>query len=110
VAPPLGDQRRIRPDAEDMVAGGVEDPLDADLELARGRYLRLHRAPFVRSTTCAKRSSRSNHAVIPWKAHGASVQRRARPTFSVRTRPASSRTRTCLRSPVSEMSNGSASS
>jgi hypothetical protein len=34
VAPPLGDQLRIGPDREDVLARGVEDPLDPDLELA----------------------------------------------------------------------------
>src|SRR5437588_5355672 len=32
VAPPFGDQRRIRPDGEDMCARRVEDALDAYLE------------------------------------------------------------------------------
>ena len=36
VAPPFGDQLRIRPDGEDVRARRVEDPLDPDLELARG--------------------------------------------------------------------------
>src|SRR5207302_5684554 len=36
VAPPFGDELRIRPDGEDVRARGVEEPLDADLELARG--------------------------------------------------------------------------
>src|SRR5438128_11593335 len=35
VAPPFGDQLRIRPDGEDVRTRCVEDPLDADLELAR---------------------------------------------------------------------------
>ena len=46
VAPPFGDQRRIRPDGEDVGARRVEDPLDADLELVRRGYGgRVHRAP-----------------------------------------------------------------
>src|SRR5581483_11219472 len=110
VAPPLWDQLRIRPYAKDVLAGRVEDPLDPNLVLVRRRHLRLHRSPFVRSTTCAKRSSRCSHVVIPSKAYGASVQTRARPTFSVTTRPASSRTRTCFFIPVSEMPNGAARS
>src|SRR5437763_6590935 len=36
VAPPLGDQLWVRPDGEDVGARRVEDPLDPDLELARG--------------------------------------------------------------------------
>src|SRR4029077_21251688 len=36
VAPPFGDQLRIRPDGEDVRARRVEDPLDPDLELVRG--------------------------------------------------------------------------
>src|SRR5207249_3614450 len=36
VAPPFGDQLRIRPDREDVRARRVEDPLDPDLELVRG--------------------------------------------------------------------------
>ena len=35
VAPPFGDQLRIRPDGVDVCARCVEDPLDADLELVR---------------------------------------------------------------------------
>ena len=69
VAPPFGDQLRIRPDGEDVRARRVEDPLDADLELVRGGDGgRVHRAPFVRSTTCAKRSSRCSHVLMPSKA------------------------------------------
>src|SRR4029453_8613782 len=52
LAPPFGDQLGIRPDGEDVRARGVEDPLDADLELVRGGDGGVHRAPFVRSTTC----------------------------------------------------------
>ncbi len=47
-----------------MRARCVEDPLDADLELVRGGDGGAHRAPFVRWTTCAKRSSRCSHVVI----------------------------------------------
>src|SRR4051812_16638068 len=36
VAPPFRDQLRVGPDGEDVRAGCVEDPLDADLELVRG--------------------------------------------------------------------------
>src|ERR1700686_2562866 len=35
VAPPFRDQLRVGPDGEDVRARGVEDPLDADLELVR---------------------------------------------------------------------------
>src|SRR5262249_16353614 len=35
VAPPFGDQLRIRPDREDVRARRVEDPLDPDLECVR---------------------------------------------------------------------------
>src|SRR5437762_13101715 len=38
VAPPFGDQLRIRPDGEDVRARCVEDPLNADLELAGGGH------------------------------------------------------------------------
>src|SRR4051794_17282087 len=68
VAPPFGDQLRIRPDGIDVWTWCVEDPLDADLELVRGGHGGAHRAPFVRSTTCAKRSSRCNHVLMPSKA------------------------------------------
>ena len=68
VAPPLGDQLRIRPDGVDVSARCVEEPLDADLELVRGGDGGAHRAPFVRSTTCAKRSSRCSHVLMPSKA------------------------------------------
>src|SRR5204863_9380383 len=68
VAPPFGDQLRIRPDGVHVRARCVEDPLDADLELARGGDGGGHRAPFVRSTTCAKRSSRCSHVLMPSKA------------------------------------------
>src|SRR5436190_10318910 len=110
VAPPFGDQLRIRPDGVDVRTRCVEDPLDADLELVRGGDSGAHRAPFVRSTTCAKRSSRCSHVLIPWKAKGASVHLRARPTFSVVTSCASSSKRMCFFIPVSDMPNGSASS
>src|SRR5581483_1270402 len=44
VTPPLGDQFRIRPDGVDVLARRVEDPLDADLELARsGDHGLVHR-------------------------------------------------------------------
>src|SRR5437588_10490336 len=36
VAPPFGNQLRIRPDGVDVCARCVEDPLNADLALARG--------------------------------------------------------------------------
>src|ERR671934_1972102 len=112
VAPPFGDQLRIRPDGEDMRARRVEDPLDPDLELVRGGDGGgvVHRAPFVRSTTCAKRSSRRSHVPMPSKAEGTSVHLRTRPTFSVATRFASSSSRMCFFIPVSDMPNGSASS
>src|SRR5918995_2414754 len=90
VAPPFGDQLRIRPDRIDVCAGCVEDPLDADLELVWGGDGGAHRAPFVRSTTCAKRSSRCSHVLMPSKAYGASMHLRTRPTFSVVTSCASS--------------------
>src|SRR5205814_7237869 len=51
VAPPFGDQLRIRPDGVDVCTRCVEDPLDADLELVRGGDGGAHRAPFVRLTT-----------------------------------------------------------
>src|SRR5205085_12022059 len=41
LAPPFGDERRIGPDGEDVRARRVEDPLDADLELARSGDRRL---------------------------------------------------------------------
>ena len=67
-----------------MRARCVEDTLDADLELVRGGDGgRAHGAPFVRSTTCAKRSSRCSHVLMPSKAYGPSMHRRTRPTFSV---------------------------
>src|SRR5437763_7973515 len=68
VAPPFGDQLGIRPDGIDVRARCFEDPLDADLELVRGGDGCAHRAPFVRSTTCAKRSSRCSHVLMPSKA------------------------------------------
>src|SRR5205085_4602982 len=68
VAPPFRDQLRIRPDGVDVRARRVEGPLDADLELVRGGDSGAHRAPFVRSTTCAKRSSRCSHVLMPSKA------------------------------------------
>src|SRR5919109_2968561 len=44
VAPPFGDQLRIRPDGENVRAGRVEDPLDPDLELVRsGDHGLVHR-------------------------------------------------------------------
>src|ERR671937_152818 len=110
VAPPLGDQLRIRPDGVDVRARCVEDPLDADLELVRGGDSGVHRAPFVRSTTCAKRSSRCSHVLMPSKAKGTRVHLRARPTFSVATRFASSSSRMCFFIPVSDIPKGSASS
>src|SRR4051794_4141695 len=111
VAPPLGDQLRIRPDGEDVRARGVEDPLDADLELARGADSGVvHRSPFVRSTTRAKRSSRCSHVLMPSKAYGTRLHLRTRPTFSVVTSSASSSRRMCFFIPVSDMPNGSASS
>src|SRR5438270_2884078 len=41
VAPPFRDQLRVGPDGEDVRARCVEDPLDADLALARGGDGRL---------------------------------------------------------------------
>src|SRR5207237_84820 len=110
VAPPFGDQLRIRPDGVDVFARCVEDPLDANLELVRGGDGGAHRAPFVRSTTCAKRSSRPSHELMPSKAGGASMHLRTRPTFSVVTSSASSSSRMCFFIPVSDMPKGSASS
>src|SRR5947209_19338764 len=69
-----------------------------------------HRAPFVRSTTAAKRSSRCSHVLMPSKAYGASMQLRTRPTFSVVTSSASSSSLMCFFIPVSDMPKGSASS
>src|SRR3954465_4866949 len=71
---------------------------------------RAHRSPFVRSTTLANRSSRCSHVLMPSKAYGASMHRRARPTFSEVTSSASSSSRTCFFMPVSDMPKGSASS
>src|SRR5439155_13510087 len=69
VAPPFGDQLRIRPDGEDVLARCVEDALDADLELVRaGDGGGVHRAPsvrFVRSTTWARRPRRRRHVLLP---------------------------------------------
>src|SRR5215211_1385775 len=111
VAPPFGDQLRIRPHGEDVRPRRVEDPLDADLELVRGGDRgRAHRAPFVRSTTCANRSSLCSHVLMPSKAYGMSVHLRTRPIFSVATRFASSSSRTCFFIPVRDMPKGSASS
>src|SRR6185437_1463822 len=62
-----------------------------------------HRSPFVRSTTCAKRSSRCSHVLMPSKAYGTSMHRRTRPTFFVVTSCASSSSRTCFCMPVSDM-------
>jgi hypothetical protein len=48
VAPPLRDQLRVGPDGEDVRARCIEDPLDADLELARlgdGGLVHLSRPP-----------------------------------------------------------------
>src|SRR3954447_17227199 len=42
VAPPLGDQLRIGPDGVDVLARRVEDPFDADLELARSGDRGVH--------------------------------------------------------------------
>src|SRR6185437_1316734 len=64
---------------------------------------RAHRSPFVRSTTCAKRSSRCSHVLMPSKAYGTSMHRRTRPTFFVVTSCASSSSRTCFCMPVSDM-------
>src|SRR5207244_11575358 len=69
-----------------------------------------HRGPFLRSTTCAKRSSRCSHVLMPSKAEGASMHLRTRPTFSVVTSCASSSNRMCFFIPVSDMPKGSASS
>src|SRR4051812_28393299 len=111
VAPPFGDQLRIRPHREDVRARRVEDSLDADLELVgRSDTGLVHRFPFVRSTTWAKRSSRWSHVLIPSKAYGTSMHRRTRPTFSVVTSSASSSSRTCFFMPDSDIPNGSASS
>src|SRR5439155_19498797 len=111
VAPPFGDQLRVGPDGVDVCARCVEDPLDADLELVRGGDGGgVHRSPFVRWTTCAKRSSRCSHVLMPSKAYGASMHLRTRPTFSVVTSCASSSSRMCFFIPVSDMPNGSASS
>src|SRR5262249_33805332 len=41
-----------------------------------------HRAPFVGSTTCGKRSGRCSHALMPSRAEGTRVHLRTRPTFS----------------------------
>src|SRR5262249_40091639 len=65
-----------------------------------------HRSPFVCSTTCAKRSSRCSHVLMPSKAYGASVHLRARPTFTVVTRFACSSSRTCFFMPVRDMPKG----
>src|SRR5919198_4867551 len=51
VAPPFGDQLRIRPDGEDVRARRVEDPLDPDLELVRGSDGGgVHHSPFGQLT------------------------------------------------------------
>src|SRR5262249_26254072 len=82
-APPSGEQLRTRPDGEGVRSRGIEDPPDPDLELVRGGDGRgVHRSPFVRSTTCAKRSSRCSHVLMPSNAYGTSMHLRTRPTFS----------------------------
>src|SRR5262249_12025816 len=101
VPPPFGEQLRVRPDRVDVGAGRLEDALDADLELVRGGDGGgAHRSPFVRSTTCAKRSSRCSHVLMPSNAYGTSMHIRTRPTFSVVTSCASSSSRTCFFIPV----------
>src|SRR5207302_9170972 len=111
VAPPFGDQLRVGPDGEDVCARCVEGPLDADLELVRGGDGGgVPLSPFVRSTTCAKRSSRCSQALMPSNAYGTIVHLRTRPTFSVVTSSASSSSRMCFFIPVSDMPKGPASS
>src|SRR5207247_5203860 len=98
------EQLRVGPDGEDVRTRGVEDPLDADLELVRGGNGGVvHRSPFVRSTTWAKRSSRCSHVLMPSKAQGTNVHLRAGPIFSVVTSSASSSSRMCFFIPVSDM-------
>ena len=124
--PPFGDERWIGVGRVHAVAGGVEHALAVDLAIARrGDCLLLtgHRGSFVvavwfaraarRSGRGARRASGGTSAPTrrPRPARrGARLQRRARPTFSVVTSPASSSTPTCFFRPVSEMPNGSASS
>ena len=62
-----------------------------------------HRAPFVRSTTWAKRSSRCSHVLMPSKAQGTNVHLRAQPILSVVTSSAPSSRRMCFFIPVSDM-------
>src|SRR5205814_5766621 len=69
--------------------------------LLLGGELPCHQTPFVRSTTWANRSSRCSQLLMPSNAYGASMQRRARPIFSVVTSSASSSRRMCFFIPVS---------
>ena len=77
VAPPFGNQLGIGPDAKDVRARCVEDPLDADLELARGVTV----VSFIVSSSPARGASRS-WPRRPWSA--SSTQRR--PATSSRRR------------------------
>src|SRR4051812_4203054 len=71
VTPPLRDQLRVGPNRKDMRARCVEDALNADLELVGfGHGGGIHQSPFVRSTTCAKRSSLCSQVLMPSKAYG----------------------------------------
>src|SRR5919201_3626002 len=76
---------RLHSLGEDVGARCVEESLDADLELPRGGDGGgVHRAPFVRSTTWAKRSRRCRHVLMPSKAGEERRQaRRELPTMLV---------------------------
>src|SRR6478736_5009535 len=76
LAPPLGDQLRVRPDREDVRPRRVEDPLDADLELVRrgdGGLVHVSSPP-----------ARSAFRSVPRPPWSASSSARTRPATSFR--------------------------
>ena len=127
-APPLRDERRVGHRAPHAFARRVEDALDADLAVGRGRdrsrvsvawravimivsfraleerleavEARLQHLPVVARSRPPRRPA----------AAGPSRHVRTRPTFSVATSPASSSTCTCFFMPVRVMSNRAARS